>query len=58
LLVYENEKLLGPAHSQRADVEKIGRGGYLHLKGKGLLFSTSDNTDPLKNGRTYCAVVP
>jgi hypothetical protein len=58
LLVYENDKLLGPAHSQHTDVEKIGGGRYSHWKGIGLLFSTSDNTDPRKNGRIYWAVVP
>jgi hypothetical protein len=58
VLLYENDKLLGPAHSQRDDIEQIGLGRYMHWKGIGLIFSTSDNTDPSKNGRRYWAVLP
>jgi hypothetical protein len=48
----------GPAHSDHYDIEAIGRGRYSHWKDLGLLLSTSDNTDPNKNGRAYWAVIP
>jgi hypothetical protein len=58
VLIYENDKLLGPSHSQHSDIEKKGMGRYSHWKNSGLIFSTSDNTDPGQNGRNYWAVVP
>ena len=53
LIVYENDKPLGPAHSGHEAVMKDGRGRYSHWKGLGLVFSTSDNSDPNSNGRSY-----
>jgi hypothetical protein len=58
VLLYENDKLLGPAHSLIADIERLGGGRYSHMKGKGLVFSTSDNSDPNGNGRHYWVVLP
>ena len=58
IIIYENDKPLGPAHSDHYDVEKIGLGRYSHSKDIGILFSTSDNSDPHKNGRAYFVVVP
>lgn len=57
LLLYENNKLLGPAHSPIKDIAQIGRGRYLHVR-QGLMFSASDNSDVNANGRTYWAVLP
>jgi hypothetical protein len=46
LMVFENEKPLGPAHSAHADIVKDGHGRFSHWKGVGLIFSPSDNGDP------------
>jgi hypothetical protein len=58
VLLYENDKPLGPAHSLPADIERLGGGRYAQLKGQGLIFSTSDNSDPNNNGRHYWVVAP
>lgn len=49
LTLYEDGRPLGPAHS----VGKIASGSYSHLRGFGLFFSASDNSDPNTNGRSY-----
>jgi hypothetical protein len=56
LVLYEDGKPLGPAHSLIADIDRSGGGRYTHWKGTGMIFSTSDNTDPTKNGRHYWVV--
>lgn len=58
--LYEDEKPLGPAHSVHADVGKIGQGRFSHWRYaySMFLFSSSDNTDPNTNGRSYWAVRP
>jgi hypothetical protein len=58
VLVYEDDKPLGPGHSRHHDVQWIGLGRYSHWKNLGLLISTSDNSDPNTNGRNYWAVLP
>jgi len=65
IIIYEDMTPLGPAHSQRVDVEDTGRGRYYHSRIDGkdgslrfFIFSTSDNSDPRTNGRTYWAVLP
>lgn len=58
VILYEDDKPLGPARSVHHDVEYIGRGRYSHWKELGLLMSTSDNTDPNKNGRLYWVGLP
>ena len=55
LVLYEDGKPLGPAHSRIQDVFK-GGGRYTHWTGVGMIFSASDNTDPTKNGRHYTAM--
>jgi hypothetical protein len=59
ILLYEDGKLLGPAHSPQYHVAVLGMGRYVHWKNgdkSGLfVFSSSDNTDPNKNGRVYLA---
>ncbi|MCP5143956.1 MAG: asparagine synthase (glutamine-hydrolyzing) [Gammaproteobacteria bacterium] len=52
LELLEDGKPLGPAHSMHDDVRKLGMGRYSHWDGK-LWFSTSDNSSPLRNGRSY-----
>jgi hypothetical protein len=58
ILLYEDYQLLGPAHSSHRDIAVLGNGRYSHWKTHGLLFSTSDNSDPNTNGRVYLVVVP
>jgi len=47
---------LGPAHAAHNDVRNIGGGQYSLWQGS-LLFSTSDASSPLENGRTYVLYV-
>jgi hypothetical protein len=58
VIIYEEGKPLGPAHSNFADISKLGRGRFTFWTGQGLIFSTSDGSDPNSNGRRYWAVVP
>ena len=58
MLVCEDGKLLGPAHSAAADIAKAGRGRFLHWRELGFIFSTSDNTNPNNSGRVYSIVNP
>ena len=51
-LLYENEIQVGPAHSLHDSIRKIGQGLYSHWNTQ-LLFSTSDNSNPATNERTY-----
>jgi hypothetical protein len=56
LELYENDRLLGPAHSGVFDIATNGSGRYIYVQGSvvsSLFFSASDNTDPNTNGRTY-----
>lgn len=56
VIACENNDLLGPMHAPHADIAKEGRGRYSHW-GDSILFSTSDNSDPNTNGRSYSLVV-
>lgn len=58
IMVYEDGKPLGPAHSSFADVSKQGGGRFSHLKDAQFVFSSSDNSDPNTNGRSYWLVLP
>jgi len=50
--LYENGKEIGPGHSLHANIRSVGKGLFSHW-GTALYFSSSDNTDPRTNGRTY-----
>jgi len=52
LRLYENGVELGPAHSNHNDIRNYGLGQFSHW-GNELFFSTSDNSNPLSNGRKY-----
>lgn len=52
LRVFENGKEIGAAHASHASIRTTGKGKFSHW-GNSLIFSTSDNTDPRKNGRKY-----
>ena len=56
LRFFEKDLGLGPAHSIHDTVRQSGRGAYSHW-GDVIYFSTSDNSDPNTNGRTYRARV-
>jgi len=56
LVLFENERLLGPAHAAHAIIRSIGGGSYSHWQDY-LLFSTSDNSDPNCNGRSYSVIL-
>lgn len=64
ILLYEDGKLLGPGHAPHYHVAVLGLGRYAHWKGDNkdmrpvFVFSSSDNTDPNTNGRTYWAERP
>lgn len=58
--LYENDRRLGPAHSDHSDVARLGQGRFSHWRQNGttMYWSSSDNTDPAKNGRAYWVVKP
>ena len=58
ILIYEDDRLLGPPHSEHADIANLGMGRYSHWKGQGYVFSASDNSDPNLNRRSYWVVIP
>ncbi|MGY4479784.1 hypothetical protein [Bradyrhizobium sp. USDA 3364] len=57
--LYEDDKLLGPANSDREEIITKGAGRFQFFRdntnffGPVLLLSTSDNSDPNTNGRKY-----
>jgi pectate lyase len=55
LILCEDEKRLGPAHSLHTDIRDKGLGRYSHW-GAEVVFSTSDNSDPNTNHRRYSYV--
>lgn len=52
LELFEDAVPLGPPHSLHADIRQHGHGRYSHFGGR-LYLSTSDNSDPNQNQRTY-----
>ncbi len=58
VMIYEDGKPLGPAHSNFADISKLGHGRFSYWTDQGFIFSTGDGSDPNSNGRRYWAVVP
>jgi len=51
-LLLENGRLMGPADALHEDIKNFGLGLYSHW-GNDIYFSTTDNSDPRKNGREY-----
>ncbi|MDW6020959.1 hypothetical protein SAZ10_04200 [Mesorhizobium sp. BAC0120] len=51
-ILLENKHALGPPHSGHQEIAEKGGGRFSHWNG-GLLFSTSDNSDPRTNRRNY-----
>jgi hypothetical protein len=58
VLLYEDDRLLGPPHCVHAEIMNVGQGRYSHWTNQGLVFSASDASNPNTNGRRYWAVVP
>ncbi len=54
VILYENEKKLGPSHTPHNEISEKGEGRFSHWKGS-LVFSSFDGTNPLTNGRKYFA---
>ena len=52
MMIYEDGKPLGPAHSTHAAIVKDGNGRFSHWEEQ-FIFSSSDNSDPNLNGRQY-----
>ena len=57
-LLCENGYLLGPPHTRHAEIAAKGNGRFSHWSGIGFVFSSSDNSDPNTNGRSYQVVSP
>jgi hypothetical protein len=56
LVLLEDGQPLGPPHSLHQTIREIGGGRYSHWCDT-LFFSTSDNSPPSTNGRSYVAVL-
>jgi predicted AlkP superfamily phosphohydrolase/phosphomutase len=56
LILYEDDRELGPSHAQHETIRQTGGGAYSHWRDS-LYFSTSDGSDPRTNGRTYRIVL-
>jgi hypothetical protein len=57
LVLLEDGTLLGPPHQMHDVIRNKGMGRFSHW-GNGLYFSSSDNSDPRRNGRVYTVIVP
>lgn len=56
-LLCENGKVLGPAHSIHDEIGEKGGGRFSHWQ-TGVIFSSSDQSDPNSNGYRYWVVQP
>jgi SAM-dependent methyltransferase len=52
VMLYEDGRMLGLAHAMHDHIARFGKGRFSHY-GPNLYFSTSDNSNPNQNGRTY-----
>lgn len=57
LVIEEDGLALAPGNALHKQVREEGMGAFSHW-GKLLLFTSSDNTDPRENGRTYRFRIP
>ena len=55
VMICENHRMMGPAHALHRDIMERGRGRFSHW-GADLVFSTSDNSDANRNGRSYLVI--
>lgn len=56
-VLLEDGRALAPEGSSTSSIGNDGRGAHLHLNAE-VIFSTSDNSDPLKNGKSYAIQYP
>jgi len=61
--LYEDDRLLGPAHAPHDRIRQVGMGAYSHWGEPEsslsfIYFSTSDNASPSESGRRYTADYP
>jgi hypothetical protein len=56
-LLFEDNALLGPPHMSHEKIRRHGGGAYSHWN-RGVYLSTSDGSDPNRNGRIYIARIP
>jgi hypothetical protein len=56
LRLFEDARLIDRPHALHREIEEVGGGLYSHWNGA-LWFSTSDNSDPRRNGRRYTATL-
>ncbi len=54
--LFEDHRELGPPHAPHTAIEKLGAGRFSHWE-ETLIFSTSDESSPLENGRRYRALI-
>jgi FkbM family methyltransferase len=54
-LLFEDDRLLGPAHAQHDEIRARGYGRYSHW-GRHVYFASSDGSNPNVNGRRYSLV--
>jgi hypothetical protein len=54
LQLFENEKILGPAHAVHDEIRAKGRGRFSHWE-NAIVFSSFDNSSPITNTHTYTA---
>ena len=52
VVVFEDGRVLGPGHATHEEIRTKGQGRYSHW-GAQVYFSSSDNSDPITNGRVY-----
>lgn len=52
LILLEDEMPLAAPHTAHHEIRHLGRGRYSHW-GRYIYFSSTDNTDPRRNGRVY-----
>jgi hypothetical protein len=57
VVLCEDGRMLGPAHSLHEEVRKQDGGRFSHW-GTFVMFASSDNSDPNANGREYVIIVP
>lgn len=55
--LFEGDREIGPAHASHQEIRAEGLGRFSHWDDV-VYFSTSDNTDPRKNGRAYRVMIP
>jgi hypothetical protein len=56
-ILLEDGRVLGPANAIHNRIGKLGNGRFSFWKGD-LYFSSSDNSDPRANGRSYILAIP